>query len=299
VPEEVSHFYKWEAEFGTIHYYTPLNHRAKRVRLKIFVEGENMAEDEEAGERLQKVLAQAGVASRRHSERLILDGRVTVNGDKVSALGTKVGIQDHIEVDGHPVERSEGLHYYLLNKPVSVITSASDPQRRTTVVDLMKDVPARVYPVGRLDYDTSGLLVLTNDGELAHRLMHPTYGVEKTYRVWVQGPVGINALETLRQGVLLEDGNTAPAKVERVSSISNGTNVKSKGNHLEVLEVTIHEGRNRQIRRMFAAIGYLAVKLERIRFGSITLGNSLSIGAYRALTIEEVKELRSKAGLKS
>lgn len=251
------------------------------------------------GERLQKVLAQAGVASRRHAEQLILEGRVMVNGNKVVALGTKVSDQDHIQVDGRSIERSEELHYYLLNKPVSVITSVSDPQGRPTVVDLMKDVMVRVYPVGRLDYETSGLLLLTNDGELAHRLMHPTYGVEKTYRVWVQGPVGINALETLRQGVLLEDGNTAPAKVERVNGVSNTTFVKTKANPLEVLEVTIHEGRNRQVRRMFAAIGYPAVKLERIRFGSISLGNNLRIGAYRELTKDEVKQLRLDVGLRS
>jgi len=157
------------------------------------------------------------VASRRQAERLILEGRVTVNGAKISALGHKVEIHDYLEVDGKPVERSEELHYYLLHKPVGVITSARDPQGRPTVVDLMKEVPVRIYPVGRLDFDTSGALILTNDGELAHRLMHPTYGVEKTYRVWVQGPIGINALENLRQGVSLEDGNTAPAKVERVS----------------------------------------------------------------------------------
>ena len=265
------------------------------------MEHDSRTQEKGDGERLQKVLAQAGVASRRHAEQLILDGRVTVNGNKVSVLGTKVSLQDHIQVDGQSVYRSEGLRYYLLNKPVSVITSVSDPQGRPTVVDLMLDVPVRVYPVGRLDYDTSGLLVLTNDGELAHRLMHPSYGVEKTYRVWVQGPIGIQALETLRQGVLLEDGNTAPAIVKRVSGVFNGniTNVKFKENHLEVLEVTIHEGRNRQIRRMFAAIGYPAVKLERIRFGSLTLENSLRIGAYRALTVEEVKELRSKVGLSS
>ncbi|HEY8909809.1 MAG TPA: pseudouridine synthase [Desulfosporosinus sp.] len=261
------------------------------------MESENKAQDEEAGERLQKVLAQAGVASRRHAEQLILDGRVTVNGDTVSTMGIKVGRQDRIEVDGRLINRSEGLHYYLLNKPVSVITSASDPQGRPTVVDLMKNVPVRVYPVGRLDYDTSGLLVLTNDGELAHRLMHPSYGVEKIYRVWVQGPISINALENLRQGVLLEDGNTAPAKVERVSGVLKGTNLEPKGHHLEILEVTIHEGRNRQIRRMFAAVGYSVVKLERISFGSLTQENTLAQGAYRALAVEEVRELRSKVGL--
>jgi pseudouridine synthase len=259
----------------------------------------NRAHEKGDGERLQKVLARAGVASRRHAERLIVEGRVTVNGNKVSALGTKVCLQDQIQVDGHSVTRSRGLYYYLLNKPVSVITSASDPQGRPTVVDLLKNVPVRVYPVGRLDYDTSGLLMLTNDGELAHRLMHPSYGVEKTYRVWVQGPVSMQALETLRQGVPLEDVFTAPAHVKRVSGVSQETSVKSKDNHLEVLEVTIHEGQNRQIRRMFAAIGYPVVKLQRIRFGSLTLENSLRIGAYRALTIGEVKELRSKVGLRS
>ena len=257
----------------------------------------NRAQEKGDGERLQKVLAQAGVASRRHAERLIVEGRVTVNGNKVSALGTKVCMQDQIQVDGHAVNRSCGLHYYLLNKPVGVITSASDPQGRPTVVDLMKDVPARVYPVGRLDYDTSGLLVLTNDGELAHRLMHPSYGVEKKYRVWVQGSVSMQALETVRQGVLLDDVFTAPAQVECVSGVSKETKVQSKNIRLEVLEVTIHEGQNRQIRRMFAAVGYPVVKLERIRFGSLTLVNSLRIGAYRALTKEEVKELRSQVGL--
>ena len=261
------------------------------------MEQENRTQAKEDGERLQKVLAQAGVASRRHAEKLIVDGRVKVNGNKVFVLGTKVSPQDHIQVDGHSIERSEALHYYLLNKPVSVITSASDPEGRPTVIELMKDVPVRIYPVGRLDYETSGLLVLTNDGELAHRLMHPTYGVEKTYRVWVQGPVGMKAIENLRQGVLLEDGNTAPAKVSRVSNVAKGTNLQSQGHHLEVLEVTIHEGRNRQIRRMFAAIGYPAVKLERTRFGSLTLEHSLAIGTYRALTIEEVGELRSQVML--
>ena len=261
------------------------------------MEGEKMVQEEGVGERLQKVLAQAGVASRRHAERLILDGRVTVNGDKVSILGTKVGILDQIQVDGRPLQRSEKLHYYLLNKPISVITSASDPQGRPTVVDLMKDVPARVYPVGRLDYDTSGLLVLTNDGELAHRLMHPSYGVDKTYRVWVQGTVGINALENLRQGVTLEDGNTAPAKVERVSGVLKGTKVDFKSGNLEVLEVTIHEGRNRQIRRMFAAVGYLVVKLERISFGPLKQEKTLRSGTYRVLSVKEVTELRSQVGL--
>lgn len=288
------------------------------------MEPEIGAREKVGRERLQKVLAQAGVASRRHAEQLIAAGRVTVNGNIVTALGTKISREDRIKVDGRAISQSESLHYYLLNKPASVITSASDPQGRPTVLDLMKDVPVRVYPVGRLDYDTSGLLVLTNDGELAYRLMHPSYEIEKTYRVLVQGPLSINALKTLRQGVQLEDGITAPAKVKRVNIVSKGTSVKSKNNknnydnkdskgnkgnydnkdnksnegkHLEVLEVTIHEGRNRQIRRMFAAIGFPAVKLERIRLGTLTLEKSLRSGTYRVLTREEVKELRSQVKL--
>lgn len=256
-----------------------------------------MAQDKESGERLQKVLAQAGVASRRHAEQLILEGRVSVNGTKISALGSKVGVNDRIEVDGIPVQRSEKLHYYLLNKPVGVITSAHDPQGRPTVLDLMKEVPVRVYPVGRLDFDTSGALLLTNDGELAHRLMHPSYGVEKTYRVWIQGPMGLHALEQLRQGVLLEDGITAPAKVERLRGVPKKSGEKSKMDHLEILDATIHEGRNRQVRRMFAAVGYPVLKLERVRFGSLRPGSTLRPGAYRALTKDEIKELRSQVGL--
>lgn len=255
-----------------------------------------MVQDVEDGERIQKVLARAGVASRRHAEQLILEGRVKVNGVKLSELGCKVGRRDRVEVDGKPIQRSEELCYYLLNKPVGVITSARDPQGRPTVMDCLKDVPVRVYPVGRLDYDTSGALVLTNDGELAYRLMHPSYGVEKTYRVWVRGPVSLKAIERLRQGVSLEDGNTAPAIVKQVSSVSD-RDVKSKETHLAILDITIHEGRNRQVRRMFAAVGCPVVKLERIRFGSLSQGNSLSPGAYRALTTEEIRELRAKVGL--
>ncbi|AFQ43106.1 pseudouridine synthase [Desulfosporosinus meridiei] len=256
-----------------------------------------MSQEKEDGERLQKVIAKAGIASRRHAEQLILEGRVKVNGAKISVLGYKVGMDDSVEVDGRPIKHTEKLDYYLLNKPVGVITSAQDPQGRPTVIDLLKEVPARVYPVGRLDYDTSGALLLTNDGELAHRLMHPSYGVEKTYRVWIKGPMGINAIESLRQGVLLEDGNTAPAKVQRVCGVSKRSNEELRPNHIEILEVTIHEGRNRQIRRMFSAVGYPVFKLERIRFGSLSQGNTLPPGAYRALTKEEIKELRSQVGL--
>ncbi|WP_088226579.1 pseudouridine synthase [Desulfosporosinus sp. FKB] len=243
----------------------------------------------ESGVRLQKVLAQAGVASRRQVEKLIQEGRVKVNGFTVSVLGTKVRAEDEIIVDGVLVKKAEELHYYLLNKPAGVISSARDPRGRPTVVDLMKNVPVRVYPVGRLDYDTSGLLIMTNDGELAHRLMHPSYGVNKTYRVWVKGPVELEALEQLRKGVELEDGKTAPAKVISRSG--------HKQHLLEVLEVTIHEGKNRQVRRMFESVGYPVVQLERIAYGPLTLdGQRFSAGNYRSLTIEEVKKLRLLVG---
>jgi 23S rRNA pseudouridine2605 synthase len=252
---------------------------------------------EEKGERLQKVLAKAGVASRRQAERLIAEGQVTVNGMTVSVLGTKVTAQDRVEINGHPLQRSERLHYYVLNKPVRVITSAKDPQGRPTVLDLLKDVPVRVYPVGRLDYDTSGLLVLTNDGELAHRLMHPSYGVEKTYRVWVKGTVGNATLDHLRRGVLLEDGNTAPAIVKRLSGVSHRNKTDAKNTTLDVLEITIHEGRNRQVRRMFDAVGYSVVKLERVSFGPINQEKQLLPGKFRSLTLSEIKKLRTLVGL--
>ncbi|WP_407311087.1 pseudouridine synthase [Desulfosporosinus sp. SB140] len=258
---------------------------------------EHKDQNGELAERLQKVLAQAGVASRRQVERLIEEGRVTVNGITVSVLGTKVNSNDTICVDGTLIERSERLFYYLLNKPMGVITSARDPQGRPTVVEIMRDAPARVYPVGRLDFDTSGLLVMTNDGELAHRLMHPSYGVEKTYRVWVHGPVGIKALEQLREGVLLNDGKTAPAKVVRRSGLLKRRIVDQMSEPLEVLEITIHEGKNRQVRRMFGAIGYPVAKLERIAFGPLAQDGQLQSGSYRSLTREEIKKLRSLVGL--
>lgn len=241
-------------------------------------------------ERLQKVLAQAGVASRRQAEEMILAGRVEVNGSKVTALGTKVSPVDRITVDGRPLNQAEPLHYYLLNKPAGVITSAKDPQGRKTVLDLMRNVRVRVYPVGRLDYDTSGLLVMTNDGELAHRLTHPSFGIEKTYRVWVRGGMPEQALQRLRAGVVLEDGKTAPAVVERVGGLSK--------EGMEVTEITIHEGRNRQVRRMYEAVGFLVSRLERVRFGPLFIDKTPRPGEYRALTQREIRELRAAAGLK-
>lgn len=241
------------------------------------------------GIRLQKVLAQAGVASRRQAEQLILAGRVTVNGQKIAILGTKVHDQDIVKVDGRSVLQRETFHYYLLNKPVGVITSANDPQGRKTVLDLMNKIPVRVYPVGRLDYATSGLLLLTNDGELTYRLTHPRYGVEKTYRVWIEGPIPEQALETLRCGVNLADGKTAPALLRRLKS--------GGGERLILLEITIHEGRNRQVRRMFEAVGYPVVKLQRVRFGPLVLEQSLRPGDYRALSAGEIHSLKAITGL--
>ena len=242
------------------------------------------------GERLQKVIAQAGIASRRHAEQMILEGRVQVNGKKITSLGTKVQPEDKIAVDGRVLkQKKEENVYFLLNKPTGYITSATDPRGRKTVLDLMKDVKARIYPVGRLDYDTSGLLVLTNDGELAHRLMHPSFGVEKTYRVSVKGNVPSEAIDRLRKGVILEDGKTAPAKVRILTRQSQGS--------LQQLEITIHEGRNRQVRRMFDKIGFPVVALERIRFGPIILSSDLKIGNYRAMTANEIRLLKASVKL--
>lgn len=242
------------------------------------------------GERLQKVIAQAGIASRRHAEQMILDGRVQVNREKVVTLGTKVLPADRILVDGREINSiRETYDYYLLHKPTGYITSAQDPQGRKTVMDLLQKVKQRVYPVGRLDYDTSGLLLLTNDGELVHRLTHPSFGVEKTYQVEVQGAVPPQALLRLEKGIELEDGKTAPAQVRVISRKGQGS--------LQRLEMTIHEGRNRQVRRMFEAIDFPVVTLKRIRFGPLQLEADLSMGKYRSLTDKEISQLRQAVKL--
>ena len=234
---------------------------------------------EPAGERLQKILAQAGLGSRRACEELIAAGRVTVNGT-LATLGTRADPEvDAIEVDGARVGVREGLVHYLLNKPAGVVTTAADPQGRPTVVDLVPPEP-RVYPVGRLDADTEGLLVLTNDGELAHRLTHPSFGVDKEYLADVEGTPSRGALRRLREGVTLDDGPTAPAKVSLV------------GDHS--LRITIHEGRNRQVRRMCAAVGHPVRRLVRTRFGPLA-DRRLAPGQARALTQAEVRALERAA----
>lgn len=227
------------------------------------------------GVRVQKVLARAGFGSRRACEELIEAGRVRVNGEVVT-LGARVDpTRDRLEVDGVPVGVRPDLVHYLLNKPVGVVTTADDPQGRPTVVELVPREP-RVFPVGRLDVDTEGLLLLTNDGDLAHRLTHPSFGVEKEYLAQVEGQPSRGALRALREGVELDDGRTAPAKV---SSPQPG-----------MLRLVIHEGRNRQVRRMCEAVGHPVVRLVRTRIGPLTDPN-LRPGEWRPLTPEEVRAL--------
>lgn len=228
------------------------------------------------GERLQKVLAIRGFGSRRACEELIAARRVTVNG-VAAELGRRVDVDvDTVAVDGVPIGVKPGLVYYLLNKPAGVVTTAHDPQGRPVVVDLVPAEP-RVFPVGRLDAETEGLLLLTNDGELAHRIAHPSHGVEKEYLAHVsRGPVAAGELRRLREGVDLEDGRTAPAQVSQPEP--------------GVLRITIHEGRNRQIRRMCEAIGHPVERLIRVRIGPIS-DRSLRPGACRELGLDELRSL--------
>lgn len=231
------------------------------------------------GVRLQKVLAAVGFGSRRTAEDLIAAGRVVVNG-AVAILGARVDIEhDRIEVDGVPISVRTGLVYYLLNKPRGVVTTASDPQGRRTVIDLVPVEP-RVFPVGRLDADTEGLLLLTNDGDLTHRLTHPSFGVEKEYLVHVEGEPAPAAIRALRDGVDLDDGRTAPARVAQVEP--------------SLLRIVIHEGRNRQVRRMCAAVGHPVRRLVRTRIGSLG-DRQLKPGEWRPLTIAEVRALEAAA----
>jgi 23S rRNA pseudouridine2605 synthase len=229
--------------------------------------------------RFHTVLAPAGSGARRVCEDLIADGRVTVNGE-VAQLGRRVDPEhDHVAVDGVPVGVRPDLVHYLLNKPAGVVTTASDPQGRPTVVQLVPDDP-RVFPVGRLDADTEGLLLLTNDGELAHRLTHPSFGVEKEYVAQVQGTPSRGALRRLREGVDLDDGRTAPAKVALVEP--------------NVLRLVIHEGRNRQVRRMCDAIGHPVERLVRTRIGPLR-DPKLRPGTWRPLELAEVRALERAA----
>ena len=228
------------------------------------------------GERLQKVLAATGYGSRRIAEDLIAAGRVTVNGD-VAVLGRRVDPEvDVVEVDGAPIGVRPDLVYYLLNKPVGVVTTARDTHGRPTVIDIVPSEP-RVFSIGRLDVDSEGLLLLTNDGDLANRVAHPSHGVDKEYLVEVDGgQVAAGAIRQLRDGVLLDDGVTAPAKVSQPDP--------------GVLRITIHEGRNRQIRRMCEAVGHRVTRLVRTRIGPIT-DRALAPGSWRELSTDEWRSL--------
>lgn len=236
-------------------------------------------------ERLQKMLAHAGVASRRKSEQLILDGKVKVNGKVVTELGTKVSSTDTVEVDGVKLEKEQKV-YHLLYKPRGIISAVTDDKGRQTVAELFPHIPERLFPVGRLDYDTSGLLIMTNDGDLSFTLTHPKFKIEKTYVARVKGIPGKEQLRTLERGVDLEDGKTAPARVKLLSA-----DVKQSK---AIIEITIHEGKNRQVRRMFDAIGFPVQKLKRERFAFLTL-HGLNAGDSRELSSHEVKLLRVMA----
>ena len=236
-------------------------------------------------ERLQKLLAAAGVSSRRGAEALILAGRVAVNGEVVSLLGTRADPAcDVVSLDGIPITRPQH-RTLLLHKPAGYITTRDDPRSRDTVMALVPDIPG-LHPVGRLDKDTTGLLLLTNDGGLTYALTHPKHHVDKTYRAWVDGVPDQVALEQLRTGVMVEDRLTAPALVRRVLTREGRT----------LLELTIHEGRKRQIRRMLLAVGVPVVSLSRIRLGPLELGE-LPEGQWRELNAEEVRALYVAAGV--
>ena len=239
-------------------------------------------------ERLQKILAAAGVASRRNAEKLILAGRVTVDGKKITELGQKFdAAQVKIKVDGRPV-RSAGRHvYYLLNKPKGYLSTAQDDRGRKTVLDLLPEVRERIYPVGRLDANTEGLLLITNDGALTEGLLHPRYEIDKTYQARVVPAPTKEALIRLTEGVELTDGRTVPALVHVLGTDPRG--------RTEV-EITIHEGRNRQVRRMFEAVGCDVKTLKRVSFAGLTLAG-VRRGEHRPLTAAEVVALRKMAGM--
>ena len=226
--------------------------------------------------RLNAYLARAGIASRRASDDLIKAGRVKVN-EVAGALNTYVHTGDRVEVDGIPVT-AQALKYVFLNKPAATVTTARDPQGRPTVIDLVAEIPERVVPVGRLDADTTGTLLLTNDGPLSHRLAHPRYGIEKVYEAEVEGEPDDAALQQLREGVDLDDGRTAPAGVRRLGP--------SK------LELTLHEGRKHQVKRMCEAVGHSVLRLHRSRYAGLTV-EGLEPGAWRELEPSEVKRLRT------
>ena len=233
-----------------------------------------------AGVRLNKYIAQAGVASRRRADEMIARGKVRINGSVVRELGTLVRPGDRVDVSGTPIEPATQLSYLVLNKPPGVVTTMRDPYGRRTIAQMLPGGP-RVVPVGRLDFDTSGVLLLTNDGDLANRLLHPRYGVEKTYRATIAGRLSPGDVRHFIEGLELDEFRAAGAKIRVVAA---------RRDH-SVVDITIHEGRNRQVRRMFEALGHPVLALTRLRFGPITLG-ALPLGGLRALTERELRALK-------
>jgi len=235
-------------------------------------------------ERLQKIMSKAGHASRRHAEKLIMEGRVKVNGVVVTNLGFKADPRkDHIRVNGKPIGTFQPKAYLLLNKPRGCVTTLDDPLGRPTIRDFLHGEKKRVYPVGRLDFDSEGLLILTNDGEFHHRLTHPKYGIPRTYLVKVKGIPDPEAMRRIRDGVVLEGGITLPAKVHLVKRLKRNS----------WMRLTVYEGRNKLIKRMCDAISHPVIRLRRIRYGSLILGD-LKLGKYRYLTPEEIDGLKGK-----
>ena len=235
--------------------------------------------------RLQKIIASAGIASRRAAEKLIEQGRVTVNGATVTELGTKADLEvDDIRVDERRVKRPQQHRYFLLNKPRGYVTTRSDPEHRPTVLDLLKGVREYVYPVGRLDFDSEGLLILTNDGDLAATLTHPKHEVERVYEAQVLGMPDAHDIDRLSRGIMLEGRRTAPAQIELLRER------RTEGD-TSMLRITIHEGRSRQVRKMADAIGHPVRVLKRVRIGPIA-DKALRVGMFRELTAEEVRKLK-------
>ena len=238
-------------------------------------------------ERLNKIIAMAGIASRRRADKLISSGLVMINGRAERSPGSKAiwGV-DSIIVDSRPIPDPPRKIYLILNKPFGYVSTLKDPEGRPIIRDLIKDVKERVYPVGRLDFDSSGLLILTNDGDLTFRLMHPRFHIPRTYKVTVEGSLSNMSVERLKKGISLDDGLTNPAHLK----------VIERGQERNVVRITIFEGRSREVRRMFEAVGHKALKLIRIGYGSLHLGD-LKVGKYRHLENSEVKSLRTSVSL--
>ena len=233
-------------------------------------------------ERLQKILAQAGIASRRAAEQLILSGRITVNGQVIKTMGCKVDpVSDRISFDGNPINLEKKI-YILLHKPAGYVTTLADPQRRHVVSELVADIPQRLFPVGRLDLDTEGALLMTNDGELGNQILHPRYEVKKTYEATVKGSPGAAKLRLLEQGIELDNGRTQPAAIKVISQTPDKS----------LIQIIIHEGKKRQVRKMFKAIGHDVLYLKRTAYGNLRLG-SLPSGKYRVLSQNDLKKIFS------